>query len=156
MMKIKIIVLGQLKEAYWEASENEYLKRLRPYAKVEIIELSEEPFREADDREKIKSKEAEKIRKVLPEDGFVIALHERGKEFNSPLLAKFLEDHSTRGETIVFIVGGPLGLHESILNLANRQISLSQLTFPHQMLRTILLEQLYRATTILKGKSYHY
>lgn len=156
MFNIKIIVLGKLKEGYWNASETEYLKRLKPYAKVEILELTEESFRDGDDREKIKEKEAEKIKKILPEGGFVIALHERGKEYTSPLFAKFLEDNSTRGETIVFVIGGPLGLHESLLNIAHQQISLSQLTFPHQMVRTILLEQLYRATTILNEKKYHY
>lgn len=156
MLSVKIIVLGKLKETYWQSSEIEYLKRLRPYARVDILELLEEPFRDGDDPEKVKMKEAEKIKKVLHEGELVIALHERGKEFTSPLFAKFLEDHSTRGETIVFVVGGPLGLHESILNLADLQISLSQLTFPHQMVRTILLEQLYRATTILNEKKYHY
>ena len=156
MFNVNIIALGKLKENYWTQAESEYIKRLTPYAKMKITELSEEPFREGDEKEKIKTKEAEKIKKILPEGGFVIALHERGKEFTSPLFAKFLEDHSTRGETIVFIVGGPLGLHESILNLADMQISLSQLTFPHQMVRTILLEQLYRATTILNEKKYHY
>lgn len=156
MFNIKIIVLGRLKEAYWKASETEYLKRLKPYAKVEILELTEEPFREGDNPEKIKIKEAEKIQKLLGENTFVIALHERGKEYTSPLFAKFLEANSTRGETIVFVIGGPLGLHESIVNIAHQQISLSQLTFPHQMVRTILLEQLYRATTILNEKKYHY
>lgn len=156
MLNIKIIVLGRLKESYWEASESEYLKRLRPYARVEILELAEEPFREGDDTEKIKFKEAKKIRKILPEGGFVVALHEQGKKFTSPLFAKFLEEQSTRGEMIMFVVGGPLGLHESILQFSNVQISLSQLTFPHQMVRTILLEQLYRTTTILNEKKYHY
>ncbi len=156
MINVKIIALGKLKENYWNESEKEYFKRLGPYAKVEILEVNEEPFREGDDPEKIKIKEAEKIKKILPEGGFVIALHERGKEFVSPLFAKFLEEHSTRGEVITFVIGGPLGLHESILNLADIQISLSQLTFPHQMVRTILLEQLYRATTILNKKKYHY
>ncbi len=156
MLRVKIIVLGKLKEIYWQSSEVEYLKRLRPYARVDILELLEEPFRDGDDPEKVKIKEAEKIKKTLHEGELVIALHERGKEFTSPLFAKFLEEHSTYGETIVFLVGGPLGLHESILNLAEVQISLSQLTFPHQMVRTILLEQLYRATTILNEKKYHY
>ncbi len=156
MLNIKIIALGKLKESYWKEAETEYLKRLHPYAKVEIIELPEEPFRDTDDREKIKKIEAEKIKKHLKEGAVVFALHEKGKEFTSPNFAKFLEDNSTRGETIIFVIGGPLGLHESILNLATQQVSLSEFTFPHQMVRTILLEQLYRATTILKERKYHY
>jgi len=156
MLNIKIIALGKLKESYWEEAENEYFKRLKPYAKIELVELSEEPFREGDDREKIKSLEAAKIQKILPEGGLVIALHETGKEFTSPQFAKFLEDNSTRGETMTFVIGGPLGLHESVLKIAMQQLSLSQLTFPHQMVRTILLEQIYRGVTIQKGKQYHY
>lgn len=156
MLNVKIITLGKLKESYWSDAENEYFKRIKPYARIEMRELSEEAFRDGDDREKIKMKEAEKIKKNLPENGFVIALHEHGKEFDSPLFAKFLENNSSRGETLVFIIGGPLGLHKSILDLADIQISLSQLTFPHQMVRTILLEQLYRAITISNKKQYHY
>lgn len=156
MIIVKILCLGKLKESYWSMAEAEYLKRLKPYAKVEIVELTEEPFRDNDDHDKIKKLEAEKTKKHLKEGAVIFALHEKGKAFTSPQFAKFLEDNSTRGEMIIFIIGGPLGLHESILNLATQQISLSELTFPHQMVRTILLEQLYRATTILKGKNYHY
>ncbi len=156
MLNIKIIALGKLKESYWNASESEYLKRLKPYAKIDIPEISEEAFREGDEREKIKFKEAEKIQKAIPENAILVALHERGKEYTSTSFAQFLEGNSTRGENIVFIIGGPLGLHESILHLAKHQISLSTLTFPHQMVRTILLEQLYRTTTILNKKQYHY
>ncbi len=156
MWNIKIIAIGKLKETYWTEAENEYQKRLKPYAKIEIQELLEEPFRDGDDREKIKLKEAEKIQKILPAGGYHIFLHEKGKQFTSPLLSTFLEENSTHGETITFIIGGPLGLHESLLKNSQSQISLSQLTFPHQMVRTILLEQLYRAVTIQKGKQYHY
>lgn len=156
MWNIKIIALGKLKESYWKEAEIEYRKRLKPYAKIEILELPEEPFREGDNREKIKQKEAEKIQKILPAEGLLLALHEGGKEFASPGFAEFLEKNSTRGETITFIIGGPLGIHESLLESVSAQISLSQLTFPHQMVRTILLEQIYRAVTIQKGKQYHY
>lgn len=156
MFNLKIICLGKLKEAYWRDAEAEYFKRLRPYAKIELIELTEESFHDTDDKEKIRKKEAEKIVKHVSEGSIVIALHERGKAFTSPDLSKFLDDHSMHGDEITFIIGGPLGLHESILKQARYQISLSPLTFPHQMVRTILAEQLYRAATILQGKQYHY
>lgn len=156
MLNLKIIAIGKLKESYWKEAEFEYQKRLKPYAKIELVEILEEPFREGDDREKIKQLEAAKIHKNLPEGGLIVALHEDGKEFTSRAFATFLEKHSTRGETITLVIGGPLGLHESILQLAGVQLSLSQLTFPHQMVRTILLEQIYRGVTIQKGKQYHY
>ncbi len=153
---ITILTLGKLKESYWRDAEQEYLKRISPYAKINFIEIKEEPFRDGDDREKIKLLEAEKIKKHLPDGGVIIALHEQGKEYDSPGFAKFLESNTTRGEHLVFIVGGPLGLHKIILSLAQYTLSLSQLTFPHQMVRTILLEQIYRGITITKGKQYHY
>ncbi len=155
-MNVKIIAVGKLKERYWTEAESEYIKRLTPYAKVEIIELPEEAFQSTDEREKIQQKEAEKIKKILPQNGLVLSMHEEGKQMTSRKLAKFLEDNSTRGETIIFLIGGPLGLHQSLLNFSHKQLSLSELTFPHQMVRTILLEQLYRCVTISKGKQYHY
>lgn len=155
MFNIKIIALGKLKETYWEEAEQEYLKRLKQYAKIEIIEIPEEPFRENDNREKIKEKEAFKIEKLLSNDARVIALHERGKEYTSVQFSEFLSENSSRGEEIVFVIGGPLGIHETLLK-KTEQISLSCLTFPHQMVRTILLEQIYRSATIIHGKQYHY
>jgi len=156
MMNIHIILLGKLKEQYWRDAEAEYSKRLKPYAKLIITELKEESFRDGDSPDVVKKKEAEKINKALPEAGLVIALHERGREFTSVDFAKFLEQKSQSGQQITFVVGGPLGLHESVLERADMQISLSKLTFPHQMLRTIFLEQLYRAGTIVAGKRYNY
>lgn len=156
MLNLHIITTGKLKESYWAAAEAEYLKRLRPYAKITWNELPEVAFRDVADREKIKAQEAQKIAKILPAGATVIALHETGREFTSIKFAEFLQTLCTRGETVAFVVGGPLGLHESILQLAHYQLSLSTLTFPHQMVRSILLEQIYRAVTILQGKQYHY
>lgn len=156
MLNITILVLGKLKEKYWVEAEKEYLKRLLPYTKIKIIELPEEAFSDKDNIEIIKKKEANKIQKNIPNNSFVISLHERGTELTSTQLANFLEENSTRGENLVFIIGGPRGLHSDILNSAHKQISLSQLTFPHQMVRTILLEQIYRSVTIMQGKNYHY
>lgn len=156
MLNIKIVVVGKFKESYWKDAEAEYLKRLKPYAKIEIVELKEEAFRDNDDRNKVKATEADKIKKHLDTDAFVIAMHEAGKKYDSVSFSKFLSENSTRGEKLTFVFGGPLGLDQSIHNLAQTQLSLSQLTFPHQMVRVILLEQIYRAITIQKEKTYHY
>ena len=156
MLNITILVLGKLKEKYWVEAEKEYLKRLSPYAKIKIIELPEESFSDKDNIEIIKKKESEKIQKNIPKNSLTIALHERGQELTSEQLANFLQINSTQGENLVFIIGGPRGLHSDILNSTHKQISLSQLTFPHQMVRTILLEQIYRSITIMQGKNYHY
>ncbi len=155
MMNIKIVALGKLKESYWKNAEAEYLKRLSPYAKIEITELKEEAFKSEKEREEVQKKEAEKILKHIDTNDIAIALHERGKEMLSTDLAKTLEQKSQQGNRLTFIIGGPLGLHETVLQKTDLQLSLSQLTFPHQMVRTILLEQLYRSVMIEKGK-YHY
>jgi 23S rRNA (pseudouridine1915-N3)-methyltransferase len=155
MFNIHILALGKLKEDYWTQAEAEYLKRLSPYAKIEITELKEEAFSSENEREEIQKKEAEKILKAIAPGDITIALHERGKEMLSTELATTLEQKSQHGDRLTFIIGGPLGIHESVLKKADLQLSLSQLTFPHQMVRTILLEQLYRSVMIGKGK-YHY
>lgn len=156
MLHIKIIALGKLKESHWKDAEAEYSKRLRPYAKIDIIELKEEAFRDGDDKEKIKEKEASKIEKYIDASAVTVALHEQGKEMDSPQLAKWIEQNTTTGKTITFLIGGPLGFHRSILEKVDMQLSLSPLTFPHQMVRPILLEQLYRSATITHNKQYHY
>jgi 23S rRNA (pseudouridine1915-N3)-methyltransferase len=155
MISVKIIAVGKLKEQYWNNSVNEYLKRLSPYAKIDIVELKEEAFKSENEREEIQKKEAEKILKNIQPDDVIITLHERGKKMTSVDLAKMLEQKSQQGNRLTFIIGGPLGLHDSVLKKSDLQLSLSTLTFPHQMVRTILLEQLYRSVMIGKGK-YHY
>ncbi|MEK7644466.1 MAG: 23S rRNA (pseudouridine(1915)-N(3))-methyltransferase RlmH [Patescibacteria group bacterium] len=156
MFNLQIICVGKYKESYWSEAETEYLKRLKPYAKIEILEISEEQFNDSSDKEKIKKIEAEKILKQTRNSNIIVALHERGKEFTSQKLAEWLEENSRRGEQIVFILGGPLGLHNSLLEKSTNKLSLSKLTFPHQMARVILLEQIYRAGTIVNNKTYHY
>lgn len=156
MLHITIIALGKFKESHWREAEAEYLKRLSPYAKVNSIEIAEESFRDLGERDAVRKKEAEKIKKQLPDGAVVIALTEEGKEYDSPAFADFLAQHSTRGEHLVFVLGGPLGLDREFLTTCQFSISLSQLTFPHQLARVVLAEQLYRAATIMNGKQYHY
>jgi 23S rRNA (pseudouridine1915-N3)-methyltransferase len=155
-MNIHIICLGSLKEMYWEEAEAEYLKRMSPYAKYTITEIKEEPFRGSDNFEYIKEKEAKKIIDHIPNNSITIALHERGRQYTSREFSFFVEERAQYGETLCFIIGGPLGLHQSVLDKTQFQVSLSSLTFPHQMVRVLLAEQLYRSITLLKGKPYHY
>ena len=155
MIQIRIITVGSLKESYWKQAEAEYLKRLSPYARITFVEKKEQPFRSPQERDAVQKKEATAILQQIKPNEIVIALHERGKEMDSISLSKLLYAESQQGACITFVIGGPLGLHPSILSRANKQLSLSQLTFPHQMVRTILLEQLYRSVMIQKGK-YHY
>lgn len=156
MMNIRVITLGKLKESFWKDAQVEYLKRLRPYAKIELVEIPEVSFGSLDDRERVTKKEAEIVLKKIADDDVVIALDEHGKEFPSVQLAEFFKTKSAHGERLVCIIGGPLGLHKMLRGRAQFTLSLSQLTFPHQMARIILLEQIYRSHTILTGKQYHY
>ncbi len=153
MLNLKVIAIGKMRD---KTEVEEYQKRLKPYAKIDLIEVPEEPFRDINEKEKTQEKEAEKMLKLLPDNGIIIALHERGKEYTSEKLAKFLEEKSTHGDQLCFIIGGPLGWHQTVLDRADFQLSLSQLTLPHQLVRVVLLEQLYRAATIIHGKQYHY
>ncbi len=156
MIHIRIIAIGKLKESFWKDTEAEYLKRLRPYAKIDIIEVKEEAFREHDKKETIKEKEAQLLTQYISAADMVVALHETGKEMTSIQFATWLDNETNTGKKITFIIGGPLGLDPGLLETIPMQLSLSQYTFPHQMVRTILLEQLYRAITISMGKQYHY
>jgi 23S rRNA (pseudouridine1915-N3)-methyltransferase len=157
MLHITIISLGKLKEEYWRDAQVEYLKRLSAFAKMEIVELKEEKFDDKDNPELIKQKEAEKILKVIPKNSLVISLDKEGKQFSSEQLAEKLNNESALGgNNITIVIGGPLGLSNSILTRSEESWSLSELTFTHQMVRVILLEQLYRGFMIKEGRSYHY
>ena len=159
MLYIKLVCLGKLKENFWREAESEYLKRLQAFAKVEIIELKEESFGEKASFEIIKQKEADKIKNTLQKSNgaFVVVLDGHGKQFSSVDFSKKLFDLAAHGDSsFVFIIGGPLGLDDSILRLANLKLSFSAFTFTHQMIRVFLWEQLYRAMMIANNRQYHY
>lgn len=155
MWKIKIIALGKFKEKAYRELEAEFLKRLSPFAKIKMVEISEESYRKNDVIENIKMKEAEKIIKQLPKDGLVVLLEEKGTLRNSKDFAAFLERVGGLGREIVFVIGSGVGLHSILHQYSNYSISLSPLTFPHNFARIILEEQIYRAYTILARKEYH-
>ena len=158
MFNIHLIVLGKLKESYWRDAEAEYLKRLSAFAKLEIHELREESFSEKDNPETIKEKEAQKIKEVVAKisNPLIVALDGAGKEFSSTEFATRLKSINEDARDLVLIIGGPLGLHSSIPEIAQLKLSLSQMTFTHQMARVFLLEQIYRSFMISANRNYHY
>jgi 23S rRNA (pseudouridine1915-N3)-methyltransferase len=158
MFKLHLIVVGKLKDDYWKSAEAEYLKRLQPFATIIFHELKEEAFTEKDPIDYIKEKEAKKILEALEKiaPSFTIILEEKGASHSSPEFAKKLQGWIEAHHTIAIIIGGPLGLHESVRTIANTTLSLSPLTFTHQMTRVILLEHLYRAMMITSRRRYHY
>ena len=155
MYKFTIICLGKLKEKAFKDLEKEYLKRLSPFTKINLIELQDVSHGTSDDPERVKLKEAEKIKSQIPKGSIVLLLEERGKQRDSVQFASFIERIGSIGQEVVFIIGGGLGLHDSLKEVSNYSISLSPLTFTHNFSRILLEEQLYRAITIINGKAYH-
>jgi 23S rRNA (pseudouridine1915-N3)-methyltransferase len=153
MLDITIIAVGKIKEKYYLEAVNEYLKRSKPFARIKMVELEAESFNEAG-RERAKNFEGARIIKHLDKlnNKKVIALDEHGLEYDSLRFAKRL---SAVNQPIVFIVGGSLGLSDSVLKTADEKIGLSKMTFPHELARVALTEQIYRAITIINKKTYH-
>lgn len=158
-MKIRIMCIGSLKESYWRDAEKEYVKRITPYSSISIEEFPDLPTPDGASQsieESIKNKEAEKMLSKIKPSEFVCVLDLNKKEPDSIELSKQLEDMMRRGgSSVTFIIGGSLGVSESIRSRANASISLSRLTFTHQMTRVILLEQIYRGFKILNHEPYH-
>lgn len=159
MMKIKIFCIGKLKEAYLKEAEQEYLKRLSRFCKVDIIEINDIPIPENSsfkDEEKIKDKEFENLTNKIDKNSYNIFLDLNGKEYTSIQLArKILDYQSLPYNYINFFIGGSLGFSRKMNDIANEKIRLSNLTFTHQMTRIIFLEQLYRSFKINANESYH-
>ena len=158
-MNISIITVGKLKEKYLKQGIEEYLKRLSAYAKVDVIEVADEKAPEVlSDLEmvQVKQKEGERILAKIGPDTYVIALAIQGKLGSSEELADRLDKLATYGKSkIAFVIGGSLGLSEEVINRSNEQLSFSRMTFPHQLMRLILVEQIYRAFRINRGEPYH-
>lgn len=158
-MNIKIIAVGKLKEKYLKEAVLEYSKRLSKYCRINIIEVPDEktPENMRKAEEKVaKGKEGQGILKHIKSDTYVIALDVQGKMISSEELADFINDLSIRGRSnIAFVIGGSLGLSDEVLKKADYRLSFSPMTFPHQLMRVILLEQIYRGYRITKGEPYH-
>lgn len=155
MYKIEIIAIGKLKEPGYKQLEQEFLKRLSPFMKLTMIELSEVSYKTEDHKAKARFEEAGAVLGRLKSDDIVILLEETGQLRNSLQFADFIDRTSSLGRRLIFVIGSGIGLHDDLRSRANHIVSLSPLTLLHNMARVILLEQLYRATTILSGKKYH-
>ncbi len=157
-MKIKIISVGKIKETYLVDGINEYLKRLSKYCNIEIVEVKDEQAPESlseKDKLKIKKVEGQRILDKIS-DEYIISLAIEGKQISSELLAsKFNEITNYHSSNIVFIIGGSLGLSKDVLGRSNMKLSFSKMTFPHQLMRLILLEQIYRSFRINNNEPYH-
>lgn len=158
-MNINIVTVGKIKEKYLKLGIDEFKKRLTKYCKLEIIELDDEKAPEnLSDKEMeiIKNKEGQKILNKIKHNSYVIALAIDGKNLSSEELAKTISDLGVRGNShITFVIGGSLGLSDDVLNRADYKLSFSKMTFPHQLMRLILLEQVYRAFRINNNEPYH-
>lgn len=156
---IQIIAVGKLKEKYLLLGIGEYMKRLGPYAKVQIIEVADEKapetMSEAEDQQ-VKQKEGDRILAQVKSDAYVIALALDGDMWSSDEFARQLDRLATYGRShIVLVIGGSLGLSDQVLKRADQKISFGKITYPHQLIRLVLVEQVYRAFKIIRGEPYH-
>ncbi len=158
-MKIRILCIGKIKEPYLREGINEYLNRLKPYCQIEIVEVNDEPVSDKPNDaeiESVKNKEGNRVSKQLKPGEYVIALDLGKKQFRSPEFAKYIEDKFVLGgSNITFLIGGSYGLSDELKKRANDSITLSEMTFTHQMTRLIILEQIYRAFKINRNEVYH-
>ena len=151
MLRVKLIVVGKLKEAFWADACREYQKRLSALCRLELLELPEEP-----ERPDALQREAARIEAALPKDGFLAALCIEGKELSSPALAEGLAALQNRGVSqLTLLIGSSNGLDEGLKRRADLRLSMSPMTFPHHLARVMVLEQLYRALAINAGSKYH-
>lgn len=158
-MNISVICIGKLKETYWNDAVKEYTKRLGKYCKLDIDELKESRLPDkasSAEEEAVKEAEGKTILSRIKKNDFVIALEIKGKALTSEQLAEKMETLAMEGHgRVVFIIGGSLGLSLEVLKRADYKLSFSEMTFPHQMMRVILLEQIYRSFKIRKRETYH-
>ncbi|MGN0359521.1 MAG: 23S rRNA (pseudouridine(1915)-N(3))-methyltransferase RlmH [Hominisplanchenecus sp.] len=158
-MKIRLLTVGKIKENYLVQGIREYEKRLSRYCKLEIIEVSDEktPDKASDALEaQIRDTEGKRILKYIRDDDYVIALAIQGKMPDSVELSQFMENLGIQGKSsVVFVIGGSLGLSDEVLKRSDYQLSFSRMTFPHQLMRMILLEQIYRGYRIMMHEPYH-
>jgi len=158
-VQIRIVAVGRIKEKFLQEGIAEYEKRLRPYAKVQIVEVPEEkrPASASASVEKVAmEKEGERILAAVPDGSFVMALDIRGKDWSSEALAVSFREWELAGQNqLTFIIGGDLGLSPAVLDRSDGRLSLSRMTFTHPMARLFLVEQVYRAFRILRGEPYH-
>ncbi|MGO1712615.1 MAG: 23S rRNA (pseudouridine(1915)-N(3))-methyltransferase RlmH [Senegalia sp. (in: firmicutes)] len=158
-MNITVIAVGKIKEKYIINGIKEFTKRLSAYSKLKIIEIKDEATKEnmsKSEEDIIKNKEGEKILSKIPNNSYIISLCIEGKQLKSEELSKKIDDLGVKGiSSITFIIGGSIGLSDQVVKKSDFKLSFSKMTFPHQLMRLILLEQIYRAFRISSGAPYH-
>lgn len=158
-MKITLVTVGKVKEKFYRDAITEYAKRLGRYCTLEILEVADEKTPDGAAlalEQKITEKEGERILACIKDDAYVIALAIQGRQRSSEQLAAHINELAVRGmSNLCFVIGGSLGLSSQVLKRADEQLSFSFMTFPHQLMRVILLEQIYRSFRIMKGEPYH-
>ncbi len=156
---IKIVAVGKIKDKNLKGLIDEYIKRISPYSNVKIIEVNDEPIKKNSNEaldEIVKNNEGNKVLKHIDNDDFVYVLDLRGKQFDSVELSKSIDEVLTyKSSNITFVLGGSLGLSKDLINRANVRWKLSDCTFPHQIVRLLLVEQIYRVFTLLNNMTYH-
>ena len=154
MVSITVISVGKIKEKFFTSAIEEYAKRLTRYCNLNIVEVKDEATE--GNKAVVLEIEATRIEEKIPENAKVITLCVEGKQKSSEHFSKYLDNLMVTGTAkIVFIIGGSMGLHERIKERSDLRLSFSEMTFPHQLMRVVLLEQIYRAFTIIEGKTYH-
>lgn len=153
-MKVTLIAVGRLKEPHWRDAAAEYLKRLRPYATVEVVEVPDRDVTR--DEARAVAEEGVDVLGVLPAGAHVVALEVGGRQLSSEGLSGELQRHMVEGRShVAFVLGGAAGLAPEVLGRADSRLSLGPMTLPHQLARVVLLEQVYRAFRIMRGEPYH-
>ena len=158
MANITLISVGTLKESYWREAVDEYKKRISQFARVDEVNLKEEQIHNESDNAEIQNalkREGEKILSAIPKDSFAIAACVEGVQYDSPALANIINGAISRTGKITIIIGSSHGLCEDVKKRCDLRLSISKLTFPHQLIRPVLLEAIYRSFTIIHGKRYH-
>ncbi len=160
MLNIHIVCVGKLKEAFFRDAIAEYTKRLSKYCNLNIIELNDEKLPDkinSSNIENVRLKEGEKIISSLKKDSYIICLDLNAKQMSSEEFSKHIDDIALNyNSSITFIIGGTLGIHKNVLNICNEKLCFSRMTFPHQLIRIFLLEQLFRAFKISRNETYHW
>lgn len=155
MFKLKVTAVGKLKEAWWREAAAEYQKRLGPSCRLDIKEVAAEPLTTTVAPQEAMRREGERLLAQIKDDELVVVLDRTGTKLTSEAFAELLRELGGGGQPLNFVIGGAAGLHESVTRRAGRRLSFSDMTLTHEMARILLLEQIYRAMTILEGKKYH-
>tara|TARA_B100000809_G_scaffold148981_1_gene146453 strand:+ start:1459 stop:1929 length:471 start_codon:yes stop_codon:yes gene_type:complete len=155
-MKIRLITIGKTDESYLREGINKYVSRLKHYINFEMIELPDVKTGKKLNINLQKEAESKELVKLISKSDFVVLLDENGKEFNSVGFSDYIQKRMNSGLDLCFIIGGPFGFSKEMYDRANQKIALSQMTFSHQMIRLLFVEQVYRSYSILKGEKYHH